>query len=272
MPTKIHFISGLPRSGSTLLSALLRQNPAFHAAVTSPLAMLNAALLQKMSGNSEFSVFFDDPRRTRILRGAFDSYYADIPPDDVVFDTNRTWTGKAGLLSRLYPNSRIICCVREVGWILDSVERMHHKNPTQLSRLFNYKQPSSVYARVDMLMNHDNGLVGRAWATLREAWFGTEAKRLIVIQYDSLAREPARVLKRLYEEINEPAFEHDFEAVAYNEAEYDRSLGLPGLHTVRPKVQLLTRQSSLPPDLLAKYADINFWAKPDLNRRQVTIL
>ncbi|MEG3936419.1 MULTISPECIES: sulfotransferase [unclassified Microcoleus] len=32
-----HFISGLPRSGSTLLAALLRQNPRFHGAMTSPL-------------------------------------------------------------------------------------------------------------------------------------------------------------------------------------------------------------------------------------------
>ena len=32
----LHFISGLPRSGSTLLSALLRQNPRVHAAMTSP--------------------------------------------------------------------------------------------------------------------------------------------------------------------------------------------------------------------------------------------
>ncbi|MEG5055281.1 MULTISPECIES: sulfotransferase [unclassified Microcoleus] len=33
---KAHFISGLPRSGSTLLAALLRQNPRFHSAMTSP--------------------------------------------------------------------------------------------------------------------------------------------------------------------------------------------------------------------------------------------
>ncbi|MEZ2280070.1 MAG: sulfotransferase [Microcoleus sp.] len=32
-----HFISGLPRSGSTLLAALLRQNPRFHSAMTSPI-------------------------------------------------------------------------------------------------------------------------------------------------------------------------------------------------------------------------------------------
>ena len=31
-----HFISGLPRSGSTLLSAILLQNPRFHAGMSSP--------------------------------------------------------------------------------------------------------------------------------------------------------------------------------------------------------------------------------------------
>ena len=36
----IHFISGLPRSGSTLLAALLRQNPRFEAAMSGPLAGL----------------------------------------------------------------------------------------------------------------------------------------------------------------------------------------------------------------------------------------
>jgi hypothetical protein len=34
----IHFISGLPRSGSTLLAALLRQNPRFEAGMSGPLA------------------------------------------------------------------------------------------------------------------------------------------------------------------------------------------------------------------------------------------
>ncbi|MGI4764644.1 MAG: sulfotransferase, partial [Janthinobacterium lividum] len=32
----MHFISGLPRSGSTLLAALLRQNPTVHAHISSP--------------------------------------------------------------------------------------------------------------------------------------------------------------------------------------------------------------------------------------------
>ena len=41
----IHLISGLPRSGSTLLAALLRQNPAVHAGVTSPVFPMVGAML-----------------------------------------------------------------------------------------------------------------------------------------------------------------------------------------------------------------------------------
>jgi sulfotransferase len=59
----IHFISGLPRSGSTLLAALLRQNPRFEAGMTGPLSGLFGALLDKMSGRNEFSVFIDDTKR-----------------------------------------------------------------------------------------------------------------------------------------------------------------------------------------------------------------
>ena len=68
MVTAVHFISGLPRSGSTLLSALLRQNPRFAAAMTSPVAPMCAALHKKMCGG-EFGVFFDDTKRAVILRG-----------------------------------------------------------------------------------------------------------------------------------------------------------------------------------------------------------
>src|SRR4051812_42292872 len=199
--SRLHLIAGLPRSGSTLLCALLRQNPRFTASMTSPVASLIGALMPKMSGGSEFSVFFDDQRRRALLRGIFDNYYADVPEGRVVFDTNRTWSGRAQLLSELYPQARIICCVREVGWIIDSVERMLRRNPLQLSRIFNFQPGGSVYSRTEILMNSDNGLIGHAWALLREAWFGENAKRLIVVSYNSLVSQPAATMARLYQEL-----------------------------------------------------------------------
>ncbi|MEH1864722.1 MAG: hypothetical protein V7K69_06870 [Nostoc sp.] len=49
MTAKMHFISGLPRSGSTLLGALLRQNPWFHASMTSPVGGMVNPMLEAMS-------------------------------------------------------------------------------------------------------------------------------------------------------------------------------------------------------------------------------
>lgn len=271
MISRLHFIAGLPRSGSTLLSALLRQNPRFAAAMTSPVASLCGAAHPKMCGG-EFGVFFDDNKRAAVLRAIFDAYYADVPQNSVVFDTNRTWTGRAALLGQLYPKARIICCVREIGWIIDSIEGMLAKNPLELSRMFNFQAGASVYSRVETLMNSETGQIGMAWSTLREAWFGPEARRLIVVPYDHLVKNPQHTLQRLYAELGEPQFAHDFNNVVYDEPDYDSHIGMPGLHKVREKVEYQERQPRIPPDLFAKYSSANFWENSELNTRRVTIL
>lgn len=69
---RLHLISGLPRSGSTLLSAILRQNPRFSAGVTTPVAALIGALMPRMSGNSEFAPFFVTGADSRALGGGPD--------------------------------------------------------------------------------------------------------------------------------------------------------------------------------------------------------
>jgi sulfotransferase len=272
MVDQLHLISGLPRSGSTLLCALLRQNPRYTAAMSSPVATLCGALQQKMCDN-EFSMFFDDTKRAGMLRGVFDQYYAGSGgAERVVFDTNRGWTGRLPLLNALYPRARVICCVREVGWIVDSMERMLAKNPLQLSRIFKFQPGVSVYARTDVLMNQESGLIGLPWNNLREAWFGDLADRLIVVRYEQLAAQPGQTMQRLYEALEEPPFEHDFDNVVYDEPDYDAMLGMPGLHSVRQKVGYVQRQPGIPPDVFARLGSANFWLKPELNPRGVTIL
>jgi sulfotransferase len=239
--------------------------------MTSPVASLCGTVHKKMCGG-EFGVFFDDARRAVMLRGVFDSYYADTKPGTVVFDTNRTWTGRAALLGDLYPQSRIICCVRDIGWIIDSIERMLGKNPLQLSRVFNFQPGASVYSRAETLMNSDHGLIGLPWANLREAWFGNQASRLIVVPYEHLVREPDRTMRRLYGELDEPWFSHDFDNADYDEPDYDTLLGMPGLHKVRQKVEYQDRKPCIPPDVFAKAAGSSFWTKPELNTRGVKII
>ncbi|MGC2777569.1 MAG: sulfotransferase, partial [Bradyrhizobium sp.] len=119
MQGDIHFISGLPRAGSTLLSAILRQNPRFRAGMTGPVGSLVDAMLRSMSMSNETSIFITDAQRKALLEGIFSSYYADVPKGDVVFDTNRNWCTRLPLLTELFPRAKVICCVRDVPWILD---------------------------------------------------------------------------------------------------------------------------------------------------------
>ncbi len=266
------FISGLPRSGSTLLSAVLRQNPRFHAGVTSPVAMLCTNLLQSMGGGGEFAPFFTDRRRKDIVQAVVRAYYADAPADSVILDTNRTWSGKTALLAELYPDARIICCVRNVSWVLDSIERLIRRNALQPSKIFNYKTSGSVYSRVEMLMDPEKGLVGLPWTSMREAWFGERATRLVVIRYESLTRDPHLTFARLYDALGERMFCHDFDNVAFDAARYDQHLGTPDLHKIRSKVAHTERETCLPPDIVAKYSAVNFWDQPALNKRDVVVI
>ncbi len=268
----IHLISGLPRAGSTLLSALLRQNPRIVAGVTSPVAMLCGNLLHSMSGANEYVSFFTDERRHALIRGLFQSYYAQESNAYVIFDTNRSWTARLPLLRRIFPNVQVICCVRGIGWILDSIERLVRKNPLQPSKLFNHKPGSSVYARVEILMDPEKGMVGSAWSSLREAWFSEEAERLLLIDYDALVQDPARALAAIYQRLDMEPYTHHFDRIEFDSPGYDADLGLPGLHYIRPTISPFKRATCLPPDIFAKYSDASFWLNAKMNPRNVEVI
>ena len=100
-----HFISGLPRSGSTLLAAILKQNPQFHAGMTSPVGVLYTNMLAQFGAGTEFGPVITQDQRRRLVRGLFDSFYADHADKAVVFDTNRLWSAHLPMLMDQFPSS-----------------------------------------------------------------------------------------------------------------------------------------------------------------------
>lgn len=252
-----HFISGLPRSGSTLLAGILRQNPRFHAAMSSPVAGLVNGALEQMGAGREFHPFFDENKRKAVCRALFGAYYADVGPE-IVFDTHRLWTARLHQLVELFDDFKLICCVRNPAWIMDSFEVIYRKNPFDYSRMFNAVNRQTVYSRCEALI-HVGGTVGGAWTALKEAYYGEYSERLLLVDYDLLTQRPARTLELIYQFIGEPLFEHDFDEVEYEHGEFDQQLGVRGLHTVRKKVEFQPRRSVLPPDLFARYQEMDFW-------------
>ena len=266
---QIHFIAGLPRSGSTLLAAILRQNPTFSAGMSSPVAMIFNQMLVATSRKNEAASMITVDHKKRLLKSIFTSYYEDH--DGVVFDTNRIWPAKITALMQLFPESRIICCVRELGWILDSFERQVRNNPFDLSGIYGFDVGGTVVTRSANLTSN-SGLVGFALDAIREAYFGEYAKQLILVEYEALTKLPSDLIKMLYGLLDLPPFEHDFNNVEYNADEFDIALGSPGLHTVKKKVEYVERQTILPPNLFNSMKQQEFWRDPAANKHDVTVI
>ena len=255
---KFHFISGLPRSGSTLLSAILLQNPRFHAGMSTPVTAMYKSMLSIVSAGSEFSGQFSSEKRQRLLKGIFENYYDDCEKD-VIFDTGRSWTGQLAGIKTLFPESKVICCVRDVAWIMDSMERQFRKDPFENTRLYNDEsERASVYSRVNTLGNH-NRMVGSPWTMLKEAYYSEEASSLLLVDYELLSSTPQKVLPLIYEFLGEEPFEHNFNHVEYDAKEFDANLGVKDLHKVNGSVHPNKRRTILPPDLFKKYSEMTFW-------------
>ena len=257
MNKNLHFISGLPRSGSTLLAGILLQNPRFHAGMTSPVGSMYRALEEAMSRRNEAAVFLSDEQRQALLKGLFSSYYQSINKE-TIFDTNRMWCTKLPALSKLFPDAKVICCVRSISWIIDSLETLVRKNAFELSGLFGFDGGNTVYTRVNA-MAKNTGLVGYALDALREAYYGAEANRIMLLEYEDLCRRPKETLQRLYAFIGQPYFEHDFDNVVYAADNFDLQLGARGLHTIRSKVEWIERPTILPPDVFNRFQNDMFW-------------
>ncbi|MBN7818751.1 sulfotransferase family protein [Bowmanella yangjiangensis] len=259
MSAKFHFISGLPRSGSTLLSSILRQNPAFTANISSPVAPMLTSILQQFSAGSEHASQVSTMQRQALCKGLFENYYTEQQDKQVIFDTNRLWCARLPLLQQLFPQSKVIACVRNVAWIMDSIERLYNKDPLENSRLFNDDaERNTVYSRTEALAN-TNRMVGFAWTALKEAYYSPHAKSVLLVDYQLLTEAPDKVMRLIYQFIDEPWFEHDFNNLSFDTPQFDQNLGLSGLHSIRPKLAVTARQTVLPPDVFERFNTMNFW-------------
>jgi len=228
--------------------------------MSGPLAGLFGALLREMSARNEFSVFLDDSKRQRILRGLFDNFYAESAAE-VIFDTNRAWCAWMPAIAQLFPDAKVIACVRELPWVIDSIERLIQRNVFSPSSIFNYNPGGTVYTRANGVASQD-GLVGAPYDSLKQACYGGQKDRLLLVQYETLTTDPAKTMHAIYRFLDEPTFEHDFDHIDYDVTEFDERAGTPGLHTVGETVKAQPRETLLPPDLFNRFVNDAFWRDP----------
>ena len=96
--------------------------------MSSPLAGMLDTMFKEMSAANEYAMFISPEQRARVLQGIAASYYGPEYTAEVILDTNRAWCARMPLLHTLFPQSRVVACVRNVSWIADSIERLVQKN------------------------------------------------------------------------------------------------------------------------------------------------
>jgi sulfotransferase len=258
-----YFISGLPRSGSTLLSGILKQNPEFYADIASPVEGLTGTAIDIVTG-AESNLTVTEDQRKNLIYGIFEGYYKHIDKP-VIFDSSRGWTKKTNFLKALFPYTKILCPVRDIVSILNSFEVISSKNPFHTKTLTEHKD--NVFARCDGMMNKNGGIVAGPWILLQEG-YALNPEIIYFIEYENLCKEPEKTMRSVYEFLEKPYFSHDFENLEYSNENFDKACNLKNLHTVKKRVEYNPPRNVLPPEIVKKYKEMNmeFWRanyKPD---------
>ena len=268
MSKTYHFISGLPRSGSTLLSAILKQNPRFTTGISDPLQSYTHSIIRDTNTAVGMAAAVPIEKRRELIKDMFNSFYKN--DREVCFNTNRGWASDTSLLKDLFPNFKMIVCLRDVPWILDSFEQLNAKNPYTIKPLYHHQELGNVHDRCRILMGempNFGGYVHGPLINVQQSMFCNEIGHICYVEYDTLVNNPKATMQQIYQFLGESWYEHDFNNVEDSYDEFDEQAKIAGLHTVRRKVEYQDRRSILPGELWDRYGPMSFW-KQNFEQRQ----
>lgn len=261
-----HFMSGLPRSGSTLLSALLNQNPDIHASTNSPLLDTIHYTEEYLLYNSEQYKAHPKPECAyKVLSSIPQNYYFNTP-EPIIVDKSRGWVNQIQhIKDYITPNPKIICPVRSVFDIMSSFLSLIEKT-SEISfidrALMSYNLELTNDNRCDYLMS-PQGIIGQSYHALHEAFRKGYGQNILLIEYDNLISQPQTEMNRIYDFFGISNFTHKFNDVQPKYEENDVVYNLKDMHKVRSKVEKINRDNSkyLSDYVIHKYNHMEFWRK-----------
>jgi sulfotransferase len=238
------FLSGLPRSGSTLLGSILSQHPEIHVTPTSPLSDL-LCLIDEDFLQLDQNYTYD---KQNIVKNTYTSllnnFYNHIDKPYVI-DKHRAWPKNVPPLKLfLNSNPKIIATNRRVSEILASYILLIEKNNSDNfvdQHLRSEGKQINLDNRVECLWRdyvsdpYQSLVIGLRH--FRES--------IHLIDYNDLTENPEEELNKIYEFLEIEPHKHNFESILNTCAEEkDYAWGLENLHTIRPKLQ----RTSPPPE------------------------
>jgi sulfotransferase len=238
----IHFIAGLPRSGSTLLANLLAQNPRFHTTATSGILDVLYGVRSQWDNLQQFQAMApaaSEAAELRVLRGILDAYYAEAA-EPVLFDKSRSWLAYLEMAELILGRpARVLVPVRDLRDVLASFEKLWRAASAtrQLAaEAQNYFEFQTVEGRCAFWVRGDQP-VGLAYNRIKDALQRGFRDRMHFVRFEELTGDPEQTLRKSYAFLGEDYHPHDFANVRQVTEEEDRAYGFPDLHHIRPRVE-----------------------------------
>jgi len=222
-------LSGLPRSGSTLLSAILSQNPKIHSEGNSAVCQLMWDMLQSCNINCKEQITANQRQSTifELISSIPEIYYNKIDVNEkIIVDKCRSWTIPENievLKTFIDKDIKIIVLERPITEIVNSFMKLYNKNNIQLNvdnLLEPFKEP---------IMRSLNGVIHAKNNNIDNTY--------LFISYKELIETPEETIKKIYDFCGWEYFEHDYKNILQKYPEHDEIYGLTGFHDVFPEIK-----------------------------------
>ncbi len=256
----IHFVSGFPRSGATVLMSLMAQNPRIYSAPLSGLCGMFSGVYANWDKNERHHEMPNEEAKRRVLLSLLENYHDTDRP--VILDKERMWVLHLARLEELFQRPvKVIVQVRPLPEILASFEMLRRKNTMQLTAVDEALGGSSTLFTRSAYYAGDGGVLGLSYNALRDAVTSGYLDRMIFVDYNKLIGAPKMQLKRIYEFLEEPYFEHDLKNI--KQIAHGKLEGFPGLHDIRPELKRTSASARdvLGPDVYSMYDKPEPWSQ-----------
>ncbi len=249
---KIYFLSGLPRSGSTLLGSILTQNPEITVTPTSPLLDLLCFTNESFDKLSANYTFDKESFSNEAYKALINVYFNQFKTP-VVFDKHRGWP-KNMIPAKMFitENPKIICTYRSISEIITSYIVLIEKNKNKPNfvddDLKKLNIPITTENRAKILWK--NYISDPYQSTI----YGIEnfKKNMFFVSYNDLIYNTSKTLEEIYSFVNLPKYKnHNFENITnFCAEEKDSAWGIDGLHEIRKKLEKTSANTN---DVLGSY-------------------
>lgn len=244
----IYFLSGLPRSGSTLLGSILNQNPEVYVSPTSPLLDLLCLQNEALNRVKEQYTFDEVIQSESIYNALPKAFYQHIKKPHII-DKHRAWPRNV-MPAQLHVNNnpKIICTNRPVAEVVVSFLKLINKDPDNFidKELKKKCIPITTENRARELWEN---YIKDAWQSF-QIGLQNYKKSLHFVSYNDIIVDPFNTINGVYDFLEIERFQHQFDIISNScEESKDAAWGLKDLHTIRPK---LAKTSDDPVSVLGK--------------------